>query len=550
VPRVAPEASVIAPQRHGAGARHHPAATAKPAEFVALLGETDEATTPSPGPQGFLLAAASGLPGSVQSSATTGGAQPSILSQIAPENTVGESVGQSAAMQPPAPAATADIEGVIESKEPKASKVADATISAIDDAKPAETDTPTDPAPTPDGTAPAQPAIVTTAQVAVIAAPFPAAVPVPDPPDGTAPAQPVIVTTAQVAVPLPAAVPIPDPPGVDGPILPAKEGASERTAIVAELAAPNDVATAAARGAPLEVAQRPAAEDGKGQPPRKGGAGLDGTQARGSKADNATRATHAKPGGGPDRDDATPAASDDEQDDPRVRAQAGPTGPADGKSEVAHARAMRPVAPEIEHKLGETSARLPAETLTGVTPDKPADVTQLAVPPQPGERAVNVVATAAPATGYTAGSIPTAVPIAGLALQIAARAQPGSNRFEIRLDPPELGRIDVRLDVDREGRVSSRLVADKAETLDLLRREAPELERALQQAGLKTSDNGMQFTLRDHSFGGANRDTADGYWRAGAAKLVVQDAEMPAVDSLPGNRDRTLRLGTGIDIRV
>src|SRR5262249_27286512 len=155
-----------------------------------------------------------------------------------------------------------------------------------------------------------------------------------------------------------------------------------------------------------------------------------------------------------------------------------------------------------------------------------------------------------PAAAYTSDPIATAVPIAGLALQIAARAQAGNNRFEIRLDPPELGRIDVRLDVDREGRVSSRLVAEKAETLELLRREAPELERALQQAGLKTSDNGMQFTLRDQSFGGANQGSTDGYWRSSAAKLVVPDPEMAAADGLPGNSDRALRLGAGIDIRV
>src|SRR5262249_35481774 len=48
------------------------------------------------------------------------------------------------------------------------------------------------------------------------------------------------------------------------------------------------------------------------------------------------------------------------------------------------------------------------------------------------------------------------VPVAGLAVEIAARAQAGRNRFEIRLDPPELGRIDVRLDVDASGQVTSR----------------------------------------------------------------------------------------------
>ena len=78
------------------------------------------------------------------------------------------------------------------------------------------------------------------------------------------------------------------------------------------------------------------------------------------------------------------------------------------------------------------------------------------------------------------------VPIAGLAVEIVARAQDGPKRFEIRLDPPELGRIDVRLDVDHAGKVTSRLVVERAETLDLLRRDAPQLERALQQAGLNT----------------------------------------------------------------
>ncbi len=513
MPRVAPEANVIQPHRHGVGARHHAAATAKPAEFVALLGETDDTPTASPSPQGSLLAAASGLPASIQPNAPTGDAQPSIVPQIA-ENTDCGSEDQSAATPPPAPAATADTDGGTEVKE-KASKLEDATISAIDDVKPAGTDT-GPPAPTSDGTAPAQAVVV-----------------------AVAPAQ-----VAAIAAPPPAAVPITDVPVANGPVIPAGEPASDRAAIIAELAPSNAAAAAGTRGAPPEGAGRPAAEDGKGQPPRKGAAGLSGIEAR-SSGNNATKAVHAKPGGG--TDDAAPAAGGDEQDDPRVEAKAGPNAPPSGQSEVARARPVRAVGAEAEQKLGETSIRPPAETQADGAADR--SVTQLAVLQQPGERAANVVAAAAPAGGYAAGSIATAVPIAGLALQIAARAQAGSNRFEIRLDPPELGRIDVRLDVDREGRVSSRLVAEKAETLELLRREAPELERALQQAGLKTSDNGMQFTLRDQSFGGANQDSRDSYWGA-AAKLVVQDPEMDAVDSLPGNRDRSLQLGTGIDIRV
>ena len=80
------------------------------------------------------------------------------------------------------------------------------------------------------------------------------------------------------------------------------------------------------------------------------------------------------------------------------------------------------------------------------------------------------------------------------------RPHAGNKHFEIRLDPPELGRIDVKLDVDRDGNVSTRLVVDRADTLDLLKRDASTLERALQQAGLKTSDNALEFSLRQQAF--------------------------------------------------
>ncbi len=138
-----------------------------------------------------------------------------------------------------------------------------------------------------------------------------------------------------------------------------------------------------------------------------------------------------------------------------------------------------------------------------------------------------------------------AVPITGLAVEIATRAQAGRNRFEIRLDPPELGRIDVRLDVDRSGQVTSRLVVEKVETLEMLRRDAAELERALQQAGLKTADNGMQFTLRDQSFAG--RDDSPS---SRSATLIVPDNELGAAEILATSYGRVLRPGGGIDIRV
>jgi len=137
------------------------------------------------------------------------------------------------------------------------------------------------------------------------------------------------------------------------------------------------------------------------------------------------------------------------------------------------------------------------------------------------------------------------VPVAGLAVEIAARAQAGRNRFEIRLDPPELGRIDVRLDVDGNGQVTSRLLVERAETLDVLRRDAGELERALQQAGLKTADNGLQFALRDQGFAGRK----DNGMPANTARLIVPDLDFAPAE-IAQEYGRALWLGGGIDIRV
>jgi len=108
-----------------------------------------------------------------------------------------------------------------------------------------------------------------------------------------------------------------------------------------------------------------------------------------------------------------------------------------------------------------------------------------------------------------------------VAFEMTRNMQAGQNRFQIRLDPPELGRIDVRMDVDQNGAVKAHLTADRPETLDMLQRDARALERALQQAGLDSSKTNLEFSLRQHGFGqnqaGQNGDGAAGDDRSGRA---------------------------------
>ncbi|MBI3675731.1 MAG: flagellar hook-length control protein FliK [Proteobacteria bacterium] len=86
--------------------------------------------------------------------------------------------------------------------------------------------------------------------------------------------------------------------------------------------------------------------------------------------------------------------------------------------------------------------------------------------------------------------------IGAIAVSIAAKSQSGSKRFDIRLDPPELGRIDVRLSVDGAGKAQAQLSADNQQTLDLLQRDKGTLERALKDSGLDLGSNGLNFSLK------------------------------------------------------
>lgn len=116
-----------------------------------------------------------------------------------------------------------------------------------------------------------------------------------------------------------------------------------------------------------------------------------------------------------------------------------------------------------------------------------------------------------------------------LAFEISRQFQAGNNRFQIRMDPPELGRIDVRMDVDAHGAVHARLAVDRPETLEMLQRDARALERALQQAGLDSSKTNLEFSLRQNPFAGQQNSEggAPGGWTAdhGATSETVADSD-------------------------
>jgi flagellar hook-length control protein FliK len=145
------------------------------------------------------------------------------------------------------------------------------------------------------------------------------------------------------------------------------------------------------------------------------------------------------------------------------------------------------------------------------------------------------------------------VPLGAVPIEIGMKALAGLNRFEIRLDPADLGRIDVRLDIGEGGEVKAHLVVDRVETLALLQRDAKTLERAFEQAGLKPSEGGVDLSLRDPSGDGRFQQQQDESGRersdvkpARDEGLETERAERPA----PQTRPLRWHGASGVDLRI
>ncbi len=110
---------------------------------------------------------------------------------------------------------------------------------------------------------------------------------------------------------------------------------------------------------------------------------------------------------------------------------------------------------------------------------------------------------------------PAPSPADQVAVQIKTAAGAGKDQISIKLNPAELGRIEVKMELGDDGLLRAVISAEKPETLELLQRDSRGLERALQDAGLKTDSQSLAFNKRgdgspdqgDHP--SSSRQTAD-----------------------------------------
>ncbi len=128
-----------------------------------------------------------------------------------------------------------------------------------------------------------------------------------------------------------------------------------------------------------------------------------------------------------------------------------------------------------------------------------------------------------------------------------------AQRFEMRLDPAELGQIDIRIEIGADKKVHAVLAAhDSAALTDLMRGQRA-LERALMDAGIDLKDGGVKFELANDSNRGLagqeqRRDAWSGedgrVWRGFSSEVAVEAsaADVAAATNVYSRRGARLDL--------
>ena len=132
------------------------------------------------------------------------------------------------------------------------------------------------------------------------------------------------------------------------------------------------------------------------------------------------------------------------------------------------------------------------------------------------------------------------------AMQVQRAFAQGQSQVRVQLTPAGLGSVDVRMEFQDDG-VRVRISVERAETLDMMSKDARALERALNDAGVRTQDGGLSFDLK----GGGRQhaqDQTDGADEAGTDAGAETEGDLE--DQTASDQPRMTDGAGGVDLRV
>lgn len=337
---------------------------------------------------------------------------------------------------------------------------------------------------------------------------------------------------------------------------------AEIVAAATVLADPDSTSTAPTEAKPAQTGNTAPTDAKKNLPPvgatAEQPAGTDTPDEIASAKPAAVAPKSMTPAGGQQAEGESPAAAMSSDSAPKIEAITG-TKPAKGlgqtaaeqladkKTDAKQATAQANAAPQSipanqqnQRPAGVTPA--PAQTAietSGLTRSSDLPPTGASLPGNANGNAATVRIGTLPGQ-----SQPTQLPATTIALQMARNLQKGISRFDIRLDPPEMGRIDIRMEVRKDGHVAAHLMVDRPETLDLLQRDARALQQALNNVGLQADGDSLNFTLRDQNSEPDRQNFAGGERGGSSEDLTTEEPPLAPVYNV------NLSANGGVDIRV
>jgi len=97
-----------------------------------------------------------------------------------------------------------------------------------------------------------------------------------------------------------------------------------------------------------------------------------------------------------------------------------------------------------------------------------------------------------------------------ISVNITRAVNSGFDKINIQLQPESLGKVDVSLELAKDGKITAVIQAENKETLELLSRDAKELTKALQEAGLQLDEGDIEFNLSGQNGEADDGSIADG----------------------------------------
>ena len=119
-------------------------------------------------------------------------------------------------------------------------------------------------------------------------------------------------------------------------------------------------------------------------------------------------------------------------------------------------------------------------------------------------------------------------------VNITKSAVKGVDNIDIQLKPEDLGHIQIKMQISKDGKLQAHIVSSRPETMEILQKEAQNLEKAFNDAGFQTDEGSLSFSFREGGESGREQDR-NSELRSFIGNVLEHDVEneLAGNDNLP-----------------